>query len=308
MNKVSVLGSINIDVVVKVEDMPYVGQTIIGESLQHIPGGKGANQAVASKRLGSEVIMIGKTGMDDSGRNLINQLSNEGINTDYIFKDIASSTGTAIITVNNHGDNSIIVIPGANMTINESELNLARAGIKGCDVLIAQFETPIAITTNAFKFARDNNIITILNPAPAKAVPKELLRYTDIIIPNETEAAELCSLEKVTEENLEGVGKYFIEKGVKFAIITLGDKGAAIIGKEDFEIIPAIKVKAVDTTAAGDTFIGALASKLDRSNLSFSSIKEAVAFGNKASSIAVQRPGAQPSIPTLEELQYSKKI
>ncbi|MGM9974449.1 MAG: ribokinase [Clostridiaceae bacterium] len=302
MNKVSVLGSINIDVVVKVKDMPYVGQTIIGESLKYIPGGKGANQAVAAKRLGSEVSIIGKTGRDDSGRNLINQLSSEGINTEYILMDEGNSTGTAIITVNDQGDNSIIVIPGANMTISERELDIAKSAIKDCDVLIAQFETPIDITISAFKFARANEIITILNPAPAKAIPEELLSYTDIIIPNETEASELCSLEEVTIENVEEALRYFVEKGVKYAIITLGDKGAAITDGANFEIIPAIKVKAVDTTAAGDTFIGALASKLDKKKLSFSYIKEAVAFGNKASSIAVQRPGAQPSIPRLEEL------
>ena len=302
MSKVCVLGSINLDIVYKVRNMPLIGQTIMGESLEYIPGGKGANQAVAVRRMGAEVSFIGKVGKDDNGKSLVEKLKSEGINTDYIFNDDKSSTGTAIIAVNGHGNNSIVVIPGSNMTINHSQLEQAKAAIKASDILVAQFETPVDITIKAFKFARENGIITILNPAPAKEISEELLEYTDIIIPNETETEQLSRIPAISQENIKEAGRFFVDKGIKYAIITLGEKGAAIVSEENFEIVPAYKVKAVDTTAAGDCFIGALVSKLQGNKLSFNSIKEAVAFGNKASSITVQRPGAQPSIPRLEEL------
>lgn len=302
MNKVCVLGSINMDLVIKVNEMPKEGETILSKSFEKIAGGKGANQAVAAKRCGNIVSMIGKIGRDDNGQILKTLLDEEGIDTSLIFEDDNEPTGMAMITVNNRGNNSITVISGSNMTLNKSEIDRSKEVIKDSDILISQFETPEEITLEAFKIAKENNKITILNPAPAKKIDEELLKYTDIIIPNETEAELLTGIEVNDLETAKVASKELLEKGVKFVIITLGSKGAAIISKEDGQVVSAFKVNAVDTTAAGDSFIGGLSSKLDTENLGFENLLKAVKFGNKVSSITVQREGAQPSIARLVEV------
>lgn len=302
MNKICVLGSLNMDIVLKVENMPKIGETIFAKSISNIPGGKGANQAVASKRMGSNVYMIGKVGLDSNGDFLVSELTRYGINTDYVFKDKKESTGTAIINVNSQGNNSIVVVAGANMGIKIDEIKQTYNIIKDCNVIIAQFETPSEITTEAFNYAKSQGVITILNPAPAKKIDENLLKCTDIIIPNETEAYELTGILANDLESAKAAAEGFINKGVKYVIITLGSKGAALITKEKAELIPAIVVKAIDTTAAGDSFIGAVSSKLGTEELSFESLKKAIVFANKVSSIVVQRSGAQPSIPTKEEV------
>lgn len=302
MNKVCVLGSINMDLVIKVKDMPKVGETILSKSFEKIAGGKGANQAVAAKRCGNEVSMIGKIGLDDNGKALKRLLEDDEIDTSLIFEDEKNPTGMAMITVDENSDNSIIVISGSNMKINESEIEKSREKIKNSDILISQFETPEDMTIKAFNIAKENGKITILNPAPAKEIKKELLKVTDIIIPNETESELLTGIKVNDLDTAKLAGKKLLESGVKFAIITLGEKGAAIINNERAELVKAFKVNAVDTTAAGDSFIGGLSSKLNINDLNFENLIKAVTFGNKVSSIAVQREGAQPSIPTLEEV------
>lgn len=302
MNKVCVLGSINMDLVIKVKDMPKEGETILSKSFEKVNGGKGANQAIAAKRCGNEVIIISKIGKDENGKVLKYALENEKINVDFIYEDKINPTGMAMITVNEKGNNSIVVIAGSNMTINEEEINKAKDVIKENDILIAQFETPEEITARAFKFAKESKKVTILNPAPAKEITTDILSYTDIIIPNETEVELLTGIKVHNLESAKLAGSKFLDKGIKFVIITLGSKGAALISKEMAKIIPAYKVKAIDTTAAGDSFIGGLSSKLDINNLSFNALEKAVIFGNKVSSITVQKEGAQPSIGTLEEV------
>jgi len=302
MNKVCVLGSINMDLVIKVNEMPKEGETILSKSFEKIAGGKGANQAVAAKRCGNIVSMIGKIGRDDNGQILKTLLDEEGIDTSLVFEDKNEPTGMAMITVNNRGNNSITVISGSNMTLNKSEIDKSKEVIKNSDILISQFETPEEITLEAFKIAKENNKITILNPAPAKKIDDELLKYTDIIIPNETEAELLTGVEVNNLENAKIASKELLDKGVKFVIITLGSKGAAVINKENGQVVPAFKVNAVDTTAAGDSFIGGLSSKLNIENLNFENLLKAVKFGNKVSSITVQREGAQPSIARLVEV------
>jgi len=302
MSKICVLGSLNMDIVLKVENMVKVGETIFAQSLTNIPGGKGANQAVASKRMGSDVYMIGKVGLDSNGDFLVNELARQGINTEFVFKDNSETTGTAIINVNRQGNNSIVVVSGANMSINIDEIKRSYSIIKGCNVIIAQFETPSEITFKAFNYAKSHGIITILNPAPAKVLNKNLLKCTDIIVPNETEAHELTGILVDDLESAKKAGLSFIEMGVKYVIITLGSKGAALITSEKAELIPAILVKAIDTTAAGDSFIGAVASRLGFELLSYENLKKAITFANRVSSIVVQRSGAQPSIPTYNEV------
>lgn len=302
MNKVCILGSINMDIILNVKRMPAIGETIFGEDIKNAGGGKGANQAVASKRSGAEVFMVGKVGKDKNGEELIANLVNDNINVDYIFTDNTTPTGTAVITVSEEGNNSIIVVPGANMTITSEEMNKAKKAIDLCHMVIAQFETPIDITIEAFKYAKESGKITILNPAPAKNIPSELYKYTDVIIPNETEIFELTGIKVENLEEAKLGADKFLEEGVKYVIVTLGEKGAALITKGKAEIIPAYKVNAVDTTAAGDSFIGGLSSKLDVANFGYDSLKEAILFGNKVSSIVVQKEGAQPSIPYLKDV------
>lgn len=302
MSKICVLGSLNMDIVLQVENMAKIGETIFAKSLTTVPGGKGANQAVASKRMGSDVYMIGKVGLDSNGDFLVSKLSHDGINTDYVFKDNKETTGTAIINVNCEGNNSIVVVAGANMSINIDEINQSYSIIKDCDVIVSQFETPSEMTIKAFNYAKSQGIITILNPAPAKKIDENLLKCTDIIIPNETEAYDITGILVEDLESAKKAATSFIEMGVNYVIITLGSKGAALVTKGKAELIPAIKVVAIDTTAAGDSFIGAVASNLGKRELNYENLKEAITFGNKVSSIVVQRSGAQPSIPTKKEV------
>ncbi|KEI01080.1 ribokinase [Clostridium botulinum] len=303
MNNICVIGSINMDVVLKVNRMAKVGETIFANDLKNIPGGKGSNQAIACSRMNANVSMIGKVGMDGNGDILVSKLKENNINTEYIFKDYKVSTGTAIITVDNEANNSIIVASGSNMTIAEEEINEASNIIKNSDIVIAQFEVPMKTILKGFEIAKGNNKITILNPAPAKKIDRELLKYTDIIIPNETEAFELTGLEVTDLDSAKKAANILMKEGIKCVIITLGCKGAAVITKEHSDIVPAYKVNAIDTTAAGDSFIGGFASKIDINNMSFENLKKSIKFGNMVSSIAVQREGAEPSIPYLEDVK-----
>lgn len=302
MNRICILGSINMDLILNVKKMPQVGETILGENLKNASGGKGANQAVAASRCGSKVSMIGKVGNDNSGKSLVENLVKDSIDVSYVSVDINSPTGTAIITVNEEGNNSIIVIPGANMTISHAEILSAKKIIQDSDLIISQFETPFQATIDAFKIAREKGVITILNPAPAKTIPDELYSLTDIIAPNETEVYDLSGIKVENLKDAKKAADIFLQKGIKYVIITLGEKGAALIDKDRAELIPAYKVNAVDTTAAGDSFIGALASKIDLTSLDFDNLIQAIKFGNKVSSIVVQKEGAQPSIPYLSEI------
>lgn len=303
MSKVCIIGSINMDMIVSVDEMPQVGETIISENFKLAHGGKGANQAVAAKRMCNEVHMISKIGKDAYGYEILESLKNENIDVSKVFQDKCKPTGTAIITVNKDGNNSIVVIPGANMAIDKYEIESCKDIIINSDIVVAQFETTLDATIEAFKIAKENHVITILNPAPANKIPDELLKYTDIIIPNETEAATLTGIEVTNLEDAEKAAKSFLSKGVKYSIITLGEKGAALVSNEKSVIVPAYKVKAVDTTAAGDSFIGALSAKLDKKNVNFDTLIEAVKFGNKVSSIVVQKEGAQPSIPFINDIE-----
>lgn len=301
MNKVSVIGSINMDMIISVESMPKVGETIFSDNFKTAHGGKGANQAVASKRLGNEVYMISKIGNDANGKEILKSLEEEDIINDKVFISDNKPTGTAIITVNKEGNNSIMVIPGANMDIKLEEIHECNDLIKNSDILVAQFETPIVATTEAFKIAKMNNVVTILNPAPAREIPDELLQYTDLIIPNETEAKALTGIDVIDLESAKKAAAIFLDKKVKYVIITMGEKGAALVTKDQSLIISAYKVKAIDTTAAGDSFIGALTAKIKK-DFDINDLIEAIKFGNKVSSIVVQKDGAQPSIPYLNEI------
>lgn len=310
MNKICVIGSINMDLVLNIKEMPKLGETIFASNVKNVPGGKGANQAIACSRLGCNVHMISKVGNDENGKLLVENLEKDNVNVKNIFEDKNLLTGVAIVSVDEKGNNSIVVASGANMNLNKEDIYSSESTIKECDIIVSQFEVPVESIKEAFKIAKDHNKITILNPAPAKKIPEELLKYTDIVIPNETEIFEITNIEVNDLNSAEQASKKLIEKGVKSVIITLGSKGASIVTKDESILIPSVKVQSVDTTAAGDTFIGAFVSKLNVEGFDFEDLKSFVEFANKVSSITVQREGAQPSIPYLEEVNkiYNLKM
>jgi ribokinase len=291
------------DLVMNVDKMAQVGETILAKSFKKISGGKGANQAVAASRLGANVSMIGKLGNDGNGDEIYKCLQSDGINTQNILRDDVNPTGMAIISVNAEGNNSIVVVSGSNMNITKEDIQKYRETIINCEVIVAQFETPVESTIEAFKIARKSGVMTVLNPAPASEIDDELMSLTDIIIPNETEAKSITNVKVEDEKTAKKAAEKFLNKGVQYVIITLGDKGAVLISKEQSILVPAYKVNAVDTTAAGDGFIGALVTKLNISEEHkdmFNALKEAIQFANKVSSLIVQKQGAQTSLPRLE--------
>ena len=304
MNKVTVIGSINLDTNLRVKQMPRPGETVHASGHYSAAGGKGANQAVAAARSGCEVSFIGGVGDDAPGKEMLGLLKSEGINTQGIITAKKESTGQAFITVDDSGQNSITIYAGANYAFGPAEVEQNQDLIKDSDFLIAQFETPLAATIKGFEIAHDAEVKTILNPAPGMAeIPADLLKLTDIITPNETEAETITGIKVTDEKTAQMAASKLHDQGVKTVIITIGAKGAFYDYQNQRELVPAFKVKAVDTTAAGDTFIGAMTSIL---TTDLSNLKDAVLFANKASSITVQKYGAQPSIPYAKDIKLGK--
>lgn len=301
MNTITVIGSINLDTNLRVSHMVKPGETMHTKELYTAGGGKGANQAVAAKRSGSKTYFIGAVGNDGAGAVMKELLTEEEIDLTGVARLENQATGQAFITVDDQGENSIMIHAGANNQITPAQVENNRGTIEESDFIIAQFESDLDSTIAAFKIARQAGVKTILNPAPAlEKVPADLLQVTDLIVPNETETEILTGIAVSDEASLKQASKKLHDLGVAAVIITIGSKGAFYSVGEVNEIVPAFKVTAKDTTAAGDTFIGALASVLKKD---FSNLKGAITYGNKASSIAVQRFGAQPSIPYKKEIQ-----
>ncbi|KRN02838.1 ribokinase family sugar kinase [Levilactobacillus senmaizukei DSM 21775 = NBRC 103853] len=303
-NKVTVLGSLNVDTTLRVARMPQPGETLSTENKTSAAGGKGANQAVAAARAGADTSFIGKVGNDDAGRFMVESLNNDHIDTSAIITDPVVGTGSAFILLDEAGQNSILVYGGSNQQLSADEVIAREDEIAKADILIAQFETPQAATLAAFTVAKQHNVITILNPAPAAEMDPAILKVTDLVVPNETESAELTGIEVTDEASMDANAKKFKELGVKNLIITVGSKGAYYATENQSGFVPAFKVKAVDTTAAGDTFIGALSSQLKDD---FSNIVEALTFAQRASSLTVQGLGAMPSIPTFDQIKAASE-
>lgn len=300
MKKIVVIGSSNVDTTLHVKAFPKPGETINASEVTMAAGGKGANQAVAAAKGGAETKFISRVGEDGAGEFMLRQLKNFGVSLDYVETTAGENTGHAYITLDEEGQNNIIIDHGANYSLSKADVDAASNLLGKIDCIIAQFETPLEATIEAFKLAKKNGTITILNPAPAiKEIPAELLAVTDIITPNETESAMITGITIHNEADLKANAKQLHELGVPNVIITYGDKGSYLSANVE-KLIPAFKVNAVDTTGAGDTFIGYLASKLKKD---LSNIEEAAIFASRASSIAVQRLGAQPSIPTVNEVE-----
>lgn len=301
MKKIVVIGSSNVDTTLHVKDFPKPGETINALEVSTAGGGKGANQAIAAAKSGAETYFINRVGEDNEGGFITHQLKSYGVDTTYVQTTMGSKTGHAFITLNEAGQNNIVIDHGANYELTKEDIKAASDLIANWDCVIAQFETPIEVTITAFKMAKKAGKITILNPAPAiEKIPDELLKYTDIITPNETESAKITGIPIKDKSTLATNAEKLHLLGVKNVVITYGDKGAYISTADVEELVPAYKVKATDTTGAGDTFIGYLASNL---NADLSNFEEAAKIASRASSIAVQRLGAQPSIPTAKEVE-----
>ena len=305
MKKILVIGSLNLDMTVQVDHTPAVGETILSNKMDMNAGGKGANQACALGKLGADVTMLGAVGKDMYADIQLNSLKAAGVHTDKIVIKENTSTGIALIAVNAEGDNSIIVVSGANSDLSKQDIDNNLEAIRDCDIVILQLEVPLETVCYAAKIAKEMGKMVILDPAPVpKEFPEELYQYLDIIKPKETELGMLTGI-KEPESHLKEAVECLREKGVHNIIVTLGEKGVYVDCKTmKAEWIPAIKVHAVDTTAAGDSFTAALAIMLAEGK----SLREAVIFANYVSSIVVTRKGAQTSIPTLEEVRCYIKL
>lgn len=262
-----------------------------------MPGGKGANQAVAIGKLGTEVTMLGKVGKDSFGKDLINSMKESGVDARYI-EEGEKSTGIAKIIVEENGQNRILVVAGANSEVDKAYIDRHLDVIKECDIVVAQLEIPVETVAYALAKAKEFGKMTILNPAPARELDDEIIKNSDLIIPNESELALITGMPTETEEEIKKAGEKLLDMGVSNLIVTLGSKGSLLLNRETCEFHLAYKVKAIDTTAAGDSFIGGLVRELKDNN-----VGEAIEFATKVSAIAVTRKGAQTSIPTIEEVE-----
>ena len=298
MKNICVIGSLNMDLVVNVDTMPKPGQTIIVSNFKEVPGGKGANQAVAMARLNGNVSMIGKVGEDGFGQTLINSLKNDKVDTTYI-QTSKGATGVALITVDKNAQNSIVVSPGANFEVKEDDIDNNIEAIKNSDIVVLQLETPLNTIKYALNKAKELNKYTILNPAPAVKLDDEIIKNVDLLTPNETELEIISGVSIETEEDIQKAAQIMIEKGVKELIVTLGSKGSLYINKEKSMFKKAYKVEAVDTTAAGDSYTGALAVALSQDK----NIEDAMDFASKVGALSVLKEGAQSSLPTLEDVK-----
>jgi ribokinase len=304
MGKVLVIGSSNTDLVSRTEKMPKPGETIIGKGFRVVQGGKGANQAVAAARAGSNVVFVAKLGNDVFAENALQEYQKDQLNTKYILHDKNEPTGTAIILVDDYsGQNSIVVNPGANHQLKVSDIEGIKNELFTPGVLLVQLEIPHEVVHYSLKTAAEHGMKTLLNPAPARHLSDELLSYVDIITPNETEAEILTGIKCVNDKNIERAAKALIEKVNDAVIITLGGKGVFFMLKNGHKgNIPALNVKAVDTTAAGDVFNGYLAAALSK----HTAIEKAIYQSIRAASFSVEKEGALPSIPYLYEIENQK--
>jgi ribokinase len=297
MTTILVVGSLNADLVVRTPRFPQPGETISGEDLQIIPGGKGANQAVAAARQGSSVAMVGRVGKDSFGPELMDNLKRNHVDTTHVQTDSDSATGTAIIVVDAKGQNSIVLSPGGNGRVVPADLE--QVPFRDYQLLLLQLEIPVEAVLAAAQRAKESGVRVLLNPAPAYTLPDALLSLPDFVVPNESELSLLTNLPVNDLRSAETAAKTLLERGVQTVIVTLGANGALIVDREFTKHIPSFQVEVVDTTAAGDAFIGGFASAL----LQNKSLEETVRYGCACGALAATKFGAQPSLPTKEEVE-----
>lgn len=296
--KIVVVGSINIDNTFKVDELPRLGETLITSCYNSSYGGKGANQAVAAARLGADVSMVGCVGNDIIGDKVIKNLQNEKINVDSIIKVNDAVSGNAFITIDNKGDNTIIVYSGANEKLNCDIIESNEDAIKNADLMMTQLEIPIESIEKAMKIAKENNVKVLLNPAPVKNLPDSIYKLIDVITPNETELIKLTGM-----TNVKDGAKMLLEKGVKSVIVTLGDKGSYYLDCNGEIFNKSFHVDAKDTTAAGDSFNAAIAIKL----ISGEEIDKGLLYANAVGALTTTKLGAQESLPYKQEVEEFMK-
>ena len=294
---VLVFGSLNLDLVTYADKLPAIGETIVGEKLLKFPGGKGLNQAIAARRAGSEVLMVGSIGNDADGDYLFNILKSENIDPKFITKT-SEQTGIAVIEVSKSAENRIIIIAGANSKTRFS--NEVLTSSPSVTVSLAQLETPIAEVVKFIHESKAAGKITMLNPAPIQKLDQQLLQDTDYLIANETEASFLIgsAVEHLSKDEAVTIARHLQKNGSKKVIITLGEQGSVYLDQEKELFTPAYKVKAVDTTAAGDAFCGAFATAISENK----PVEYALKFASAAGGLAATKAGAVPSLPTQQEI------
>ncbi|MFC3772476.1 ribokinase [Paenibacillus sp. GCM10012303] len=294
-----VIGSLNMDIAVTVERLPAEGETLQGGGLVEAPGGKGANQAAAIGKLQTPVRMIGKVGADRNGAALLQSLEGSGVDTDAVLTSSGQPTGVALVTVDRAGRNHIVVVPGANGELTKEDIDSRADIIEQCDMVVLQLEVPLETVAYALRLAKALGKTTVLNPAPARKMDDELLRHVDFLIPNEHELQTIAELDQIDEHSAGGAARRFAEKGVGALIVTMGEKGCYYADRSTIRSYPACKVNAIDTTAAGDSFIGGFVAGYLASGNADTAIRQA----QLAAAITVTRHGAQSSLPTRQEVE-----
>lgn len=308
MSDIVIVGSLNMDIVVSVPHIPKVGETILASEINHYGGGKGANQAVAAARLGSKVSMIGKIGSDENGEVLLSALRKEGIDTTGM--EVSDGiTGSAFINVSESGDNNIVVYPGANNDLNVEQIEKYREIIEKSKVCVLQMEIPYEVVKYVVNLCYEKGVKVVFNPAPAtKEIEEDLISKTHILIPNETELFILAEEDDISLEKVEEVARKILNKGCENLIVTLGSKGSMYLQEDKVQYFESKKINAVDTTAAGDSFVGALVTGIVEGK----SIPESIDFASYVAALTVTKLGAQNSLPTKKEVEdfikkYSKE-
>ena len=303
INRIVVIGSSNTDMVIRTKSLPRPGETVLGGTFFMNAGGKGANQAVACARLGGAVTFVCKTGNDVFGHQAYQLFDDEGIDPSYVFSDPKNPSGVALILVDDNAENSIAVASGSNSNLLTSDIDNSLAAIENSEIVLMQLEIPLKTIDYAAQIAKSRKKMVILNPAPAPSepLPHSILKNIDLITPNEMEAEMISGIPVVDETSAIAAATRISELGVKKVIITMGSKGALLYENGESQLIPSVRVKAVDTTAAGDCFNGALTIAISEGR----SLKDAVLFANRAAAISVTRPGAQVSMPYRHEVDVA---
>lgn len=299
--KIVVVGSFNMDLTSYMERLPRLGETIHGRHFQTGPGGKGSNQAIAAARLNADVTFVGRIGTDIFGDSAVAQWEKDGINTRYVLRDAEVPTGVAPIWVEDStGRNAIVIASGANLKLTPEDVDASAEAVARADVLVTQLEISLDSAAYALKLAKQSGVRTILNPAPAAALPDDIIALADIITPNET---ELEVLSRLSGSDVESAARLLLKRDDQVIIVTLGEQGAQVVTKTGSVRIPAFPVQAVDTTGAGDCFTGALAVALAEAQ----PMNEAVRFANAAAALCVTKPGTAASMPTRAEVEALRK-